>query len=160
MIAMHYKITLPSDYPMESIEERIEEKGHLLNGYKGLIYKAYLYSRKDAENYQNDVNSYAPFYIWEDHASMLTFLKSDGFKALCGQFGHPRVEIWFVDGKATKPEAHHSIACLEKSINLDADVNASTYDTWEKLSVTWCKEAKDESHLQGELYAIGYVTHD
>ena len=47
MIAMQYKIVLPSDYPMETIEARIKEKGHLLDGFPGLIFKAYLYSRKD-----------------------------------------------------------------------------------------------------------------
>lgn len=59
MIAMQYKIILPSDYPMEKIETRIREKGNLLDGYPGLVFKAYLYSRKNAEYYTSS-NSYAP----------------------------------------------------------------------------------------------------
>ena len=33
MIAMQYSFTLPADYDMTRIDERIESKGHLLNGF-------------------------------------------------------------------------------------------------------------------------------
>jgi len=160
MIAMQYKIVLPSDYSMESIENRIEEKGHLLNGYPGLIYKAYLYSRKDAEHYDNPVNSYSPFYIWKDHHAMLSFLKSDGFKALCEQFGRPRVETWFVDGDPLKPSSHHRLAHIQNKCSLHSNVHGLNYGSWETLSVNWCVHSEEINDSDGEVYAIGYVTHD
>jgi len=94
---MQYQFVLPADYPMDSIENRIQEKGHLLDGYTGLLYKAYLYSRKEDSNYNSKVNSYAPFYIWKDIRAMTHFLQSAAFKTLCDQFGRPRVQTWLLN---------------------------------------------------------------
>ncbi|WP_413693782.1 DUF4865 family protein [Psychromonas sp. KJ10-2] len=157
MIAMQYKIVLPSDYPMALIEDRIEKNGHLLNGYPGLLFKAFLYSRKDADNYANPVNSYAPFYIWEDHLSMSTFLNSDGFKALCDHFGQPNIEIWFVEGEAIKPNSDDCFAVIQKGSKLDSDITAFNYTAWEPLSVNWASEGNKVVCAEQEVYAIGYV---
>jgi len=158
MIAMQYKIVLPADYSMELIENRIETKGHLLNGYPGLIYKAYLYSRKDAKHYHNQLNTYSPFYIWEDHHSMVRFLQSDGFKALCEQFGQPKVEIWFVEGEVPKPTVEHKLAWIQDSINKDSDITAINYSTWQSINVTWCKRKEEVTASNGTVYAVKYVT--
>lgn len=168
MIAMQYKIVLPSDYPMERIENRIREKGHLLDGFPGLMFKAYLYSRKDAKSYQNSVNSYAPFYVWRDHESMIAFLQSEGFKALCEHFGRPTVEVWFVDGIPVAPAAHHSFARIHQT-NQDSDgysevhsevrsaVRGINVSSWEGASVSWQSHSEIMNHQAGDVYAVGYV---
>lgn len=157
MIAMQYKIVLPSDYPMESIENRIKEKGHLLDGFPGLIFKAYLYSRKDAKSYENPVNSYAPFYVWRDHHAMVAFLQSDGFKALCDQFGRPKVEMWFVDDEPTVPSSHHSLACIYNKVSQYTDIHGLNYTSWETLDVTWFSNLEGINDRDGEVYSVGYV---
>ena len=81
MIAMQYKITLPSDYPMDSIKNRILDKGHLLNGFPGLVFKAYLYSEKSASEYNNIVNSYANL-IYNIVNSYATFACSSSLQEL------------------------------------------------------------------------------
>lgn len=157
MIAMQYKMVLPADYPMESIENRIREKGHLLDGYPGLLFKAYLYSRKDATTYHNDVNSYAPFYVWRDHDSMRAFLNSDGFNGLCEQFGRPAVQVWFVDEVPNAPDENVVFACIEHTALQDADVRGVNVTTWQTLGVTWLSQIDNRSPIQGDLYAVGYV---
>jgi hypothetical protein len=159
MIAMQYKIVLPSDYPMESIEKRITEKGHLLDGFPGLIFKAYLYSRKDAKSYENQINSYAPFYVWRDHHAMVLFLQSDGFTALCEQFGRPKVEIWFVDDEPTVPDSHHSLACIHNKVSQHTDVHGLDYTSWEPLGLTWLSSSEGIDDSSGEVYSVGYVAH-
>lgn len=159
MIAMQYKIVLPADYPMEKIEARIREKGYLLDGYPGLVFKAYLYSRKDAENYKTSVNSYAPFYIWQDHQSMVSFLKSDGFRGLCEQFGQPEVKIWFVDGEAKVPDSECSFTCIHHQVSLDADVYGLNFTSWNTLGVTWITHSELLNEMDGDIYSVGYVAH-
>ncbi|UTM59419.1 DUF4865 family protein [Photobacterium sp. CCB-ST2H9] len=157
MIAMQYKIVLPSDYPMERIENRIREKGHLLDGFPGLMFKAYLYSRKDATSYQNSVNSYAPFYVWRDHESMVVFLESEGFKALCEQFGRPKVEVWFVDGEPVALAEYQSFACIDHQGNQHSDVRGINFSSWEEVSVVWRSHSEIMNDLAGEVYAVVYV---
>ncbi|MCE0495058.1 DUF4865 family protein [Vibrio salinus] len=157
MIAMQYKIVLPSDYPMEKIETRIREKGYLLDGYPGLIFKAYLYSRKDADNYKNPVNSYAPFYVWQDHTSMVSFLQSDGFKGLCEQFGRPEVNMWFIDGEPAIPDSECSLACINNQACQDADIHGLNYTFWETVSVSWLIQTESAEQMSGDTYSIGYI---
>jgi len=91
MIAMQYGFTLPADYDMTIIERRIAERGHLLDNFPGLRFKAYLYSRRQGGQGEN---RYAPFYLWDDPAGMDRFLSSEGFADLCRAFGRPSIEIW------------------------------------------------------------------
>jgi len=157
MIAMQYKIVFPSDYPMESIEKRIEEKGHLLDGFSGLIFKAYLYSRKDVSSYKNPVNSYAPFYVWRDHHAMIAFIQSDGFKALCEQFGRPKVETWFIDGEPRVPDCNDSFACIQNQVTQDTDVHGLNYSSWQTLGVRWFSNSEEINGTDGDFYSVGYV---
>mgnify|MGYP000844787079 FL=1 len=159
MIAMQYKVVLPSDYPMESIEKRIQEKGHLFDGIPGLIFKAFLYSRKDAKNYENPINSYAPFYVWRDHHAMVSFLQSDGFKAVCEHFGRPKVEVWYVDKEPTVPTSQHSRACIYKNLSQPKDVHGLNYTSWETIGVTWLSSSDGINDSRGEVYSVGYVAH-
>ncbi|MEL7696657.1 MULTISPECIES: DUF4865 family protein [Pantoea] len=52
MIVMHYRFTLSADYPMATIEQRIRLNGARLDGFPGLIAKAYLYARLDDDHWQ------------------------------------------------------------------------------------------------------------
>ncbi|MFI6643943.1 DUF4865 family protein [Streptomyces sp. NPDC050504] len=91
MHAMQYEITLPADYDMRIIRERVAAKGHLLDGLPGLGLKAYLVrERGDA----SPVNQYAPFYLWHDPAAMTGFLRGPGFQGLSADFGRPAVRNW------------------------------------------------------------------
>ena len=94
MIAMHYRFTLPADYDMVLIEQRIASNGARLDGFPGLLFKAYLYSRQDDGALPGQENRYAPFYVWHSAEAMHRFLASEGFAALTRHFGWPRIETW------------------------------------------------------------------
>lgn len=49
MIGMQYKITLPNDYDMDIIRDRVTKNGNKTDGFDQLLFKAYLiadYSNK------------------------------------------------------------------------------------------------------------------
>ncbi len=45
MLAMQYSFTLPADYDMAIIQDRITRFGHLLDNAPQLLIKAYLYAQ-------------------------------------------------------------------------------------------------------------------
>jgi hypothetical protein len=45
MLAMQYNFTLPADFAMEVIRQRVIAKGPLVEGFPGLGFKAFLYAR-------------------------------------------------------------------------------------------------------------------
>ena len=82
MIAMQYAITLPADYDMAVIRHRIADKGHLLDDFPGLAFKAWLHASRDDRELPSRDNLYAPFYLWHDSEGMDAFLDGAGFAAL------------------------------------------------------------------------------
>ena len=42
MYAMQYQVGLPTDYNMQIIRDRVKKTGHLMDGFAGLEFKAYL----------------------------------------------------------------------------------------------------------------------
>ena len=61
MISMQYKIKLPDSFDMNKIRERVRENDHKMDGFKDLLFKAYLIS---VENSKNDIKKeYAPLYL-------------------------------------------------------------------------------------------------
>ncbi|HEX6351826.1 DUF4865 family protein [Actinophytocola sp.] len=89
MIASQYEITLPADYDMGIIRDRVANLGHLLDDRKGLALKAYLVREHDP------VNQYAPFYLWHDTGAMAQFLVGGGgFQNIVRDFGRPVVRQW------------------------------------------------------------------
>jgi hypothetical protein len=92
MIIMHYRFTLPADYDMDIIEQRIRLNGARLDGFPGLVAKAYLWACRD-DSGQNE-NRYAPLYFWREASGMQRFLQSPGFAALVADFGWPIIESW------------------------------------------------------------------
>lgn len=112
MLSMQYRVALPADYPMDIIERRIADKGHLTDGMPGLAFKAYLYSLK----LEDGANAYAPFYLWRTAEGMRDFLSGPGFAALSESFGRPAVRsavAWFGEWRQEAAEARHAeIECL------------------------------------------------
>lgn len=94
MIAMQYTIALPADYDMAIIRRRIAAKGHLLDDFPGLAFKAWLHAARDDGELPGRDNLYAPFYLWRDSAGMNAFLGGAGFAALSHDFGRPVVRSW------------------------------------------------------------------
>jgi uncharacterized protein DUF4865 len=89
MYAMQYEISLPADYDMSIIRERVATRGHALDDFPGLGVKAYLI-REGAP-----VNQYAPFYLWNSVAGMNRFLwGGGGFQGIVADFGRPAVRHW------------------------------------------------------------------
>ncbi len=85
MIAMQYKITLPSDYDMNIIKERVEINGYKTDGFEGLKFKLYLVTEKGKnDNFQN---SYCPLYIWNDTKGMNKFLFEGYYDNILNSFG-------------------------------------------------------------------------
>lgn len=90
MIAMQYSFSLPADYDMAIVRERISSKGPLLDQLPHLAFKAYLYAeRGDAQE-----NLYAPFYLWHSEDGMHDFLNGPGFAGVAQAFGWPSVRTW------------------------------------------------------------------
>lgn len=93
MYAMHYAITLPADYDMRVIRERIASKGPLLDTFPGLGLKAYLIRERGVRG--SPINQYAPFYLWASTRGMGRFLwEGGGFGAIVASFGRPPVRHW------------------------------------------------------------------
>jgi hypothetical protein len=91
--AMQYTITLPADYDMAVIRERVRTRGHLLDGFDGLGFKAYLIRERGVDG--SPVNAYAPFYLWRDTEGMNRFLwGGGGFGGIVADFGRPAVRSW------------------------------------------------------------------
>ncbi|WP_428647619.1 DUF4865 family protein [Roseibium sp.] len=93
MIAMQYGFTLPADYDMDIIERRIREKGHLLDGFPDLRFKAYLSADRSKGSADN---LYAPFYLWNAPAGVDKFLTGPGFETLTRDFGWPEAKTYIV----------------------------------------------------------------
>ncbi|TGB07690.1 DUF4865 family protein [Streptomyces sp. MZ04] len=111
MHAMQYEITLPADYDMEIIRDRVAAKGHLLDDYPGLGAKAYLVRERGVDG--SPVNQYAPFYLWNTPEGMNSFLWGPGFQGIVDDFGRPEVQHWtglaFAEGIASAAPAKAAI---------------------------------------------------
>ncbi|GGO41265.1 DUF4865 family protein [Streptomyces lasiicapitis] len=96
MHAKQYEISLPADYDMGVIRERVATKGHLLDAFPGLGFKAYLMRERGVGG--SPVNQYAPFYLWNTPEGLNSFLWGPGFQGLSEDFGRPVVQHWMALG--------------------------------------------------------------
>jgi len=108
MIAMQYVFTLPADYDMSRIVERVRTKGPSFDQTPGLLFKTFLISEAGKDGARE--NRYAPFYVWHTPEAMAGFLAGPGFKALVASFGRPSIRTW-LPVRATAPSA--SVATLD-----------------------------------------------
>lgn len=94
MMAMQYSFVLPADYDMDIIRHRIASKGHMLDDFPGLAFKAYLSA--DKRRGATAENLYAPFYLWREPEAMHAFISGPGFAGVAQAFGCPSIKTWTV----------------------------------------------------------------
>ncbi|XVV33771.1 DUF4865 family protein [Streptomyces sp. CA-100214] len=92
MHAMQYEFTLPADYAMDAVRDRVARTGHLLDDWPGLGAKAYLMRERGVHG--SPVNQYAPFYLWRTVEGMNSFLWAGAFQRPTDDFGRPAVRQW------------------------------------------------------------------
>ncbi|QUX26952.1 DUF4865 family protein [Nocardiopsis akebiae] len=101
MYAMQYSVPLPADYDMRIIRDRVARTGHLLDGFSGLDFKAYLIREKANGA---PVNEYAPFYVWNDIDGMRAFCWGEpGYSAIVRDFGRRPIQDWTLIGLVSGP---------------------------------------------------------
>ncbi|MDQ6595721.1 DUF4865 family protein [Bacillus salipaludis] len=91
MIATQYKITLPSDYDMKIIRDRVITNGHKTDGFEDLKFKLYLVTEKGLN--QNLQNSYCPLYLWKGSNGLNKFLFNGPYDNILNSFGWQRVNV-------------------------------------------------------------------
>lgn len=91
MIATQYKITLPSDYDMNIIKDRVRNNGFKTDGFDDLVYKFYLVTEKGKNN--NLQNSYSPLYLWKDSNGLNKFLFNGYYDNILNSFGWQNVNV-------------------------------------------------------------------
>ena len=115
MYAMQYQVGLPADYNMQIIRDRVKKTGHLMDGFAGLEFKAYLIREKSKGAGRN---VYAPFYVWRNIDGMRSFCWGEpGYSAIVRDFGRQPIQDWtihrIVRGPISYADArysHHSVA--------------------------------------------------
>jgi hypothetical protein len=126
MQAMQYEITLPADYDMAIIRDRVATKGALTDDFEGLGLKAYGIRERGVDG--SPVNQYAPFYLWASPEGMNRFLWGGGFDGLSRDFGRPVVRQWTGLGFERGPASAASPAAATRRtqpIAPDADATAT-----------------------------------
>jgi len=164
MIIMQYGFTLPADYDMSVIERRIQDNGHKLDGFPGLLLKAFLFSRRDDAALSAEENRYAPLYVWKNAEAMTRFLQSAGFIGLTQDFGWPQINTWLTLRIPVVEEIrNHPFLSISKqpipdhshlaALNLEGQLCGWDVSQWQLLDVTFLN-----SPLQGnDNYRIGYL---
>lgn len=162
MIVMHYHFTLPADYDMDIIERRIAENGAKLDGFPDLVFKAYLYARRDEGA---KANGYAPLYLWRDAAGITQFLQSAGFARLTEDFGWPVIRSWLAiktpliekmrDARFATLR-HIPVAPYSDLAALNQDAALVGWDI-SGQSLLQADFAAHERLAKGECYRIGYL---
>ncbi|MFJ3490652.1 DUF4865 family protein [Leifsonia aquatica] len=110
MYAMQYQVTLPADYDMEIIRDRVRRTGHLLDGFDGLEFKAYLIQEKA---HGATRNAYAPFYVWRDIDGMRSFCWGEpGYSSIIRDFGRQPIQDWTLHRIVRGPADYDSARSL------------------------------------------------
>ncbi|MFI5916407.1 DUF4865 family protein [Dactylosporangium sp. NPDC051541] len=180
MLAMQYEITLPADYDMQIIRDRVATTGHLLDAYPGLGVKVFLIRERGVDG--STTNQYAPFYLWTDPGGAASFLWSGtGFTAILRDFGRPVVQTW-VGGTAHQAPhwaAGPAYAVRQKvALPADADIVAAAQAadrraaeavatgtaqlaaygvdprTWELVTITLHEQRPDPVSQPGDLFQV------
>ncbi|MDQ0362697.1 DUF4865 family protein [Breznakia pachnodae] len=87
MNAMQYKITLPNDYDMNIIKERIYKNGSKTDGFTDLLLKAYLVIDTKVKK------QYSPLYIWQGNIGMNKFIFDGFYDNILSSFGWQKINI-------------------------------------------------------------------
>lgn len=111
MQAMQYRIVLPADYDMEIIKKRVQDNGHKTDRFKDLLFKAYLITEKERDNYEN---SYCPLYVWKKTDGMTKFIFEGFFDNIIDSFGWQNIEIGITSNINLAPDFSKSKYVIEE----------------------------------------------
>ncbi|THC50027.1 DUF4865 family protein [Streptomyces sp. A1499] len=153
MHAMQYDITLPADYDMDVIRRRVATKGHLLDAFPGLGFKAYLTRERGRDG--SPVNQYAPFYLWNTAHGMNSFLCGPGFQGLADDFGRPVVRHWTTLAYEESPGAATGAAPPRAALRRREPVPAET--PLPVLAEELAREAARSTREEGAVCALAAV---
>ena len=146
MLAMQYRFVLPADYDMGIVDQRVATRGHMTDGFPGLLFKAYLIARKSDGRPDNE---YAPFYVWKSVEGMNAFLTGGGFAGVSQAFGWPSVKQWVVWESALGEDAAGARFATEEIVPI------STHAPLETLRAEELARARSEfAHAQA--WAVGF----
>jgi hypothetical protein len=125
MFIKQYQITLPADYDMQIIRDRVADKGVSFDTFPGLGLKCFLIREKG--KFGAESNQYAPAYLWPHVDAMWDFLAGPGFGGIKDAFGVPPVETWagFAFARSNRLSVPSLIATVtreEKTLSLDTDL--------------------------------------
>lgn len=140
-LIMQYPITLPADYDMDIIRERVRTRGNVLDDRAGLICKAYCI--REVGVFGSQVNQYAPFYLWGDATGAADFLwRGTGFDGVIRDFGRPEVQTWLPESRILGPAPASSVThAVVRTAPIPAD--SDLVQTVEKLTARIRKRSQD-----------------
>ncbi len=123
MIATQYKITLPSDYDMNIIKERVRNNGHKTDGFDDLKFKLYLVTEKGIHN--NLQNSYCPLYLWKGNDGLNKFLFNGYYDNILNSFGWQRVNVGIplIDTTTSKINENNYLFQITRQIQPQESLN-------------------------------------
>jgi hypothetical protein len=125
-LLMQYPITLPADYDMQIIRDRVRTRGSALDSRAGLLCKAYCI--REAGIAEARLNQYAPFYLRADARAAADFLwHGTGFDGIVRDFGRPEVRTWIPETRVLGPARAASVthaAVRVAPIPADGDLEA------------------------------------
>ncbi|MGN6243430.1 MAG: DUF4865 family protein [Motilibacteraceae bacterium] len=182
MHLMQYEITLPADYDMGIIHERVASRGSRTDDFPGLGFKAYLMRERGRDG--SPVNQYAPFYLWAEVDGMNQFVFGPGFDGICNDFGRPTIRTWHsiavcegpardvvpVAATRTVDSIGPGLSLIELSDRMGAEAaRASRHpgvtcvvtgidpSTWHRVTLTlWSRQVPEEA--PGDRYAVLHVS--
>lgn len=165
MIIMQYRFELADDYDMALIEQRIADKGPLFDQHPGLLFKSWLYSRRDQPLQPGTRNRYAPLYVWENSEAMNTFLTGPLFAGAVNSFGRPAIRYWLAlrTPEMSLLSSAKYLSVMTRHIVPDCDLSQlptsgqlAGWDVsrWELLNVIF----GDTPEPQADNFQIGYIS--
>ncbi|MBI1351755.1 MAG: DUF4865 family protein [Actinomycetales bacterium] len=182
MQLMQYEITLPADYDMQVIHDRVAARGARTDDFPGLALKAYLVRERGLAG--SPFNQYAPFYVWAELHGMNEFIFGAGFDGIRTDFGRPAIHSWQGIAVCPGPDSHlppitasRAVAWIDPGVSL-VDLTARVVDetrraadrpgvhlvaagidayTWQRVIVTlWAGPVPDDA--VGDRYSVLHLS--
>lgn len=134
MITSQYKITLPSNYDMDIIRERVRNNGHKTDGFDELKFKLYLITEKGVNH--NLQNSYCPLYLWKDSNGLNKFLFNGYYDNILNSFGWQQINIGIplIDTTTNKIVENKYLFQVEGEIQPQESLNDFTDQIRERIA--------------------------
>jgi hypothetical protein len=125
MFIKQYRITLPADYDMGVIRNRVATRGASFDNFAGLGLKCFVIREKG--KFGADSNQYAPIYLWPQVDAMWGFLAGPAFAGIQQAFGVPPVETWAGyayarTARLTDPSSIRSVTRAERLLDPATDL--------------------------------------